>query len=109
MFKLKADPTFVAEVAFPVAGAASVPVSLTFRHRTKAELDKWLEAGKPKEDGSQRRTDEQTFFEMVEAWSLDEPYTRENVDVLLQHRIGVALATYQTYLNELTRHREKNS
>jgi len=108
MFKLKADPTFEAKVAFPVHGGASVDVKLTFKHRTKAELTKWLEDGRPGKDGKSKRSDEQTFFEMVEGWDIDEPYTRENVDILLQHHIGVALATYQTYLDELSRHREKN-
>jgi hypothetical protein len=107
MFKLKADPTFTAKVAFPVSGGASVDVELTFKHRTKAELNKWLEEGKRKEDGTVR-SDEQTFLEMVEGWKIDEPYTKENVEILLQHHMGVALATYQVYLDELTRHREKN-
>lgn len=102
MFKLKADPTFSAKVPFPVAGGTSVDVSLTFKHRTKAELNKWLE-------GSKSRSDEDTFLDMVEGWEIDEPFTKENVAILLQHHIGVALATYQVYVDELTRHREKNS
>lgn len=102
MFKLKADPTFSAKVAFPVAGGDSVDVSLTFKHRTKAELHKWLE-------DSKTRGDEETFLDMVSGWDIDEPFSKENVAVLLQHHIGVALAAYQVYLNELTRHREKNS
>ncbi|MDM0041881.1 phage tail assembly chaperone [Variovorax sp. J22R193] len=108
MFKLKADPTFQAKVAFPVFGGASVDVQLTFKHRTKAELAKWLEEGRQTTEGSVRRTDEQTFFEMVVGWEIDEPFNKENVAILLDHHIGVALATYQTYIDELTRHREKN-
>ncbi|MBT2333625.1 hypothetical protein J7E49_06870 [Variovorax paradoxus] len=101
MFKLKADPTFEAKVEFPVAGGASVPVKLTFKHRTKAELAKWLE-------GRAGRSDEETFCDMVEGWEINEPFSKENVAILLQHHIGVALAAYQTYVDELTRHREKN-
>lgn len=102
MFKLKADPTFSAKVAFPVAGGASVDVPITFKHRTKAELNEWLK-------GSKTRSDEDTFLDMVQGWEIDEPFTKENVAILLQHHIGVALAAYEVYINELTRHREKNS
>lgn len=102
MFKLKADPTFEAKVSFPVSGGESIPVALTFKHRTKEELSKWLE-GRP------GRSDEDTFTDMVTGWSLDEPFSKENVVILLQHHIGVALATYETYIDELTRHRAKNS
>jgi hypothetical protein len=101
MFKLKADPTFSAKVAFPVSGGASVDVELTFKHRTKAELSKWLE-------GRAGRSDDESFLDMVEGWKLDEPFNKGNVEILLQHHIGVALATYQVYIDELTRHREKN-
>jgi hypothetical protein len=101
MFKLKADPTFSAKVAFPVPGGASVDVSLTFKHRTKVDLGKWLE-------GRGDRSDVETFLEMVDGWALDEPFSKENVQILLDHHIGVALATYQVYIDELTRHREKN-
>jgi len=101
LFKLKADPTFEAKVAFPVAGGKSVDVLLTFKHRTKAELAKWIE-------GRAGRKDAESFLDMVEGWELDEPFSKETVEVLLENRIGVALATYQTYVDELTRHREKN-
>lgn len=102
MFKLRADPTFSKEVAFPVAGGDSVNVALTFKHRTKKELNDWVA-------GSKDRTDEASFMDMVQGWDIDEPFTKENVAILLQHHIGVALATYQVYIEELTRHREKNS
>jgi hypothetical protein len=114
MFKLKADPTFVAKVELPVSGRKSVKVALIFKHRTKDELNEWLK-------GSKTRSDEDTFMEMVAGWVSDEAeaksheaepfaeeFSLENVKVLLQHRIGVALASYQVYIDELTRHREKN-
>lgn len=102
MFKLKAEPTFTAKVEFPIAGGESVEVALTFKHRTKAELNKWLE-------GRADRKDVETFLDMVVGWEIEEPFNKKNVEMLLDQRIGVALATYQVYLNELTRHREKNS
>lgn len=101
MFKLKAEPTFAAKVAFPVAGGSSVEVELTFKHRTKSELDKWLKARKGADDVG-------SFMDMVQAWELEEDFTRANVEVLIEHHIGVAIATYQVYLDELTKHREKN-
>lgn len=102
MFKLKANPTFSAKVPFPVAGEDSVDVSLTFKHRTKSELTKWIEGGKT-------RSDEDTFLDMVEGWEIDEPFNKENVAILLQHHIGVSVAAFHVYTDELMKHREKNS
>lgn len=101
MFKLKAEPTFSAKVAFPVAGGKSVDVDLTFRHRTKSELDKWLGSRKGADDVS-------SFMDMVQGWGLDEEFSKENVEILLEHHIGVPRAVFQVYIDELTGQREKN-
>ena len=100
-FAIKADPTFTAKVGFPVAGGATVDVLVTFRHRTAEELDKWL---------LDRRgmSDVDSFMSMVIGWELDEAFNAENVKILLQHRIGVAMATFMTYIDELTKSRSKN-
>lgn len=100
-FTLKADPTFLAKVAFPVAGGESVEVALTFKHRTKSGLDEFL---KTRDD----RTDVESFMEMVVGWELSDEFKKENVELLLENHIGVALATYKKYVDELVQHRAKN-
>lgn len=99
--KLVAAPTFSASVGVPVAGEASVPVKMTFKHRTKSVLDEWIKT----RDG---KSDTDSFLEMVEGWDLDEPFNQESVYLFLEIYGGAAVATYQTYVNELLGARVKN-
>jgi hypothetical protein len=100
-FALKADPTFVAAVAFPVAGGDSVDVKITFKHRTKTALEDFIE----KRDG---RNDADMFMDMCAGWDLDDEFSRANVETLLENRMGVAVAVYRAYIDELVKHRAKN-
>ena len=107
MFKLLADPTFEAPVAIPVAGGKSVEVPFTFKHRTKTQYAEWLDSlGKRKGKGAAGDLD--TFLDMVVGWKIDEEFNRENAAILLEQRMGVAQATFDVYLTELTKAREKN-
>jgi hypothetical protein len=100
-FALKADPTFVAPVAFPVAGGDSVDVKITFKHRTKTALEDFIENRAGKEDADM-------FMDMVAGWDLDDEFSRANVETLLENRMGVAVAVYRAYIDELVKHRAKN-
>lgn len=100
-FVLKAEPTFKAKVAFPIAGADPVDVELTFKHRTRTALDEFVKTREGK-------TDVVNFMEMVEAWSLDDEFTKANVELLLDNYIGVARATFQAYIDELLQARRGN-
>lgn len=93
-----ATPTFQMPVPVPVPGAKAVEVPFTFKHRTKDELAAFAAS-------RQDRTDTDTFMEMVVGWGFEDEFNRENVDLLLQNRIGTALAVYQTYISELTKFR----
>ena len=99
--KLVANPTFQAKVGIPMAGGDSVDVLMTFKHRTKTALEEWVKSrgGKP---------DTESFMDMVEGWDLDEPFNKENVDLLLEIYGGAGLATFQTYLSELVQAKLKN-
>jgi hypothetical protein len=100
-FSLKAAPTFKAKVSFPVPGGGFVPVELTFKHRTKAALNEFLKTREGK-------TDSESFAAMVTAWELEDEFTPANIALLLENSIGSALATYRTYIDELTKAREGN-
>lgn len=100
-FTLTAKPTFNAKVGFPQAGGEPVDVLLTFKHRTKTELDEFLKS----RDG---RSDVDAFMEMVVGWELTDEFSKANVELLLENHIGVALSTYKTYIDELLQHRAKN-
>lgn len=98
---LNAAPTFKAMVAIPVAGGDSVEVLMTFKHRTKDDLEAFTNslAGKP---------DHETFMEMVEGWELDDPFNADSVKTLLQNYIGSGLAAYKKYVDELYKHKTGN-
>lgn len=100
-FALKADPTFTAKVGFPVSGGEPVDVLVTFKHRTKTALDEFL---KTRDD----RSDVESFMEMVVGWDLADDFNKANVEILLENHIGVALATYKAYIDELVQSRVKN-
>ena len=98
---LEAAPTFSASVPIPVAGGDPVPVLMTFKHRTKDELDSFIKA-------RAKKTDDDAFLEMVVGWDLEDEFTPANAKRLLQNYIGAALVTFMTYIDELTKARTKN-
>lgn len=98
---LKANPTFQAKVGVPVAGAEDQEVLLTFKHRTKKALAEFVKS-------RAKKSDIESFMEMVEGWDLEDEFSQDNVDELLENHIGLAVNTYRTYIDELTKAREKN-
>jgi hypothetical protein len=99
--QLDAAPTFQADVGIPVAGGEPVPVKLTFKHRTKAELEKFIK-------GRAEKSDVDSFLDMVTAWDLEDDFTKKNVEKLLQNYIGAALATFHAYIDQLVQARRGN-
>jgi hypothetical protein len=99
--KLVASPTFTAKVGIPVAGGDPADVVMTFRHRTKSQLDEWV-----KESGS--RSDILTFKDMVIGWDLEDAFNDDSITLLLENYMGAALATFQVYVDELVKAKAKN-
>jgi hypothetical protein len=99
--KLKAAPTFTAKVGIPAAGGEVTQVEMTFRHRTKTELDEFIKARVGK-------TDVESFMEMVTGWELEDPFNAESVSTLLENSIGTAQATFFAYVDELVQAKRKN-
>jgi hypothetical protein len=97
-FTIQAAPTFSSDVLIPVPGKASVPVAFTFKHRTKKELDAFIDALKD-------RKDSEIVLDMVSAWAIEEEFTPENVGTLLNNYGGVARSIFETYTHELQKHR----
>jgi hypothetical protein len=97
--KLVANPTFIAKVGIPVAGATDADVTFTFRHRTKAELEDWV-----KESGD----DVKMILSMATAWDLDEQFNEDTVGVLVQNYMGAPEVIVTAYMKELLKAREKN-
>lgn len=98
---LVAKPTFKAKVEIPVAGGDAVELELTFKHRTKTDLNAFINSREDKSDAD-------SFMDMVEGWELKDEYNKASVELLLENYIGTALATYQTYIDELVKSKAKN-
>ena len=50
------------------------------------------------------------FFEQIIAdWAIEEPYNKENLNILLDNYLSASRAISSTYYNELLGNREKNS
>lgn len=93
---INAKPTFKAKVDIPVHGSESEKVEMTFKHRTKAEIDEFI---RTRED----KTDAETFMDMVVGWEFEEEFCLKSVETMLQNYIGAGLATYRTYVDEIVK------
>jgi len=99
-FELQPKPTFKANVEIPRAGEDAGVLTFTFRHKSADQI-KEME----KREGA---TAVDFLSEIIEGWALPEPYTRENLTVLLDNYLGAAGAITEQYYAELMGHREKN-
>lgn len=100
-FTLKAKPTFKAMVPIPVAGEDAMPLLVEFRHRTKAQLDEFLSSREGK-------TDCESFMDMACGWELEDAFSVENVEELLQNYAAAALEAYKVYIDQLVKVKAKN-
>lgn len=98
---ITANPKFTSNVSIPVAGGESSNVLLTFKHRTKSQLDEFI---KTRADAS----DVDSFMAMVDGWDLDAAFERDNAETFLENYIGAALAIYRAYIDELVKSKAKN-
>lgn len=99
--KLQPNPTFKASVGIPVAGGDPVSVEFTFRHRSRDDLQAFI-------DGSPKRSDVENIMDMATAWELSDAFTAESVQLLVQNYISAPLAIFQSYLDELVKARTGN-
>lgn len=99
--KLIAEPKFTASVGIPIAGGDPVEVNMTFKHRTATALHEFI-------GGRAGKSDVETFLEMVEAWELDDPFTKESIETLFENYAGASIAVYRKYVDELLKFKVKN-
>lgn len=105
MPKLRPRPpqTFKAKATIPLPGGGKEEVVLTFRHRSRDQLN---ELAKRHESTSAGDVD--YVMEACEGWEYEEPFTRESVAEFLQDFGGAAAAITFTYTTELLGLRAKN-
>lgn len=98
MFKIKANPTFRVKVKIPEPGGTTMPLDLEFKHRTKTELETWANKEETKD-----KTNVDWLMDIIVGWhDVDAPFSRDNLDAVLENYLGAALAIRTAYLDELT-------
>lgn len=100
-FSLTVAPTFKRDVSIPVPGDRPANVNFTFKHKTRDDLRTFVE-------GLEGREDLDVVLELASGWGIDEPFTDDNMGVLLQNYPGAALAIIDTYLKEVSGARKGN-
>ncbi|WP_426287548.1 phage tail assembly chaperone [Luteibacter sp. E-22] len=100
--KLDPNPTFSAPVSIPVHGGEPVAVSFTFRHRTRSAWEAWLKDELPGME------DADVIRALACGWELDDEFTRENIERLLENYGGANMAVFNAYERELSGARVKN-
>ncbi len=103
MAKLSLAPksTFFAKVAIPVAGEEDQEIGFTFKYRTRKELP--VEFEDP--NGLVTPAD---VRKLAEGWDLDDEFSDENIQLVLDQRLGAWPAIMTKYYKELRGEKEKN-
>jgi len=92
---LTTAPTFTKSVAIPVPGRKPVPVDFTFKGRTRDAFREYL-------DGAEGRDDVDMLMDTICGWELEDEFSRESVEQLVQNYAGSARAIIETYVREVT-------
>jgi hypothetical protein len=101
--RLEPNPTFDWPVSIPRPGLEPVSVRFTFRHRSRTDVLAWVDS-----IGKDQKVDIDQVMDVAVGWELDDPFTRENVELLCENYGGASRAILETYLRELRGAREKN-
>lgn len=106
--KLIPNPTFVSKVGIPVPGTGSVDVQFTFKHRTRDEMQRFIDEVNA-EDEAKRLDDTQLVMGCASGWELTDTFDAKNVEEFCRQYIAGPAAVFETYCAELTGARLKNS
>jgi Phage tail assembly chaperone len=108
MFKFKPDPTFVATVLLSMPGVAQPhPVTMTFKHKSKAQLLALFAKADSQTDG-------ELIQQIVDGWDMvDEggqrvDFTPRNMGLLLNNYPPAAMEILVAYKRELLEAKTKN-
>lgn len=107
MFTLQPKPTFEAEVSIPVPGGKPAKVKFILKHKSKSALKDFY-ASLTSVDGEGRQ-DNEALLDLVEDWKgVDQPFSPENLAVLVDNYPAAARAIFDAYHGALFEAREKN-
>lgn len=98
---LAVSPTFPVTVTVPKAGDSPVTLKLTCKHRTKAQLDEFIQTRADKSDAD-------SILDMATGWDLDDAFNLENIESLCQNYIAAPMEIYRAYIDQLVGAKVKN-
>lgn len=107
--KLIPEPTFQAAVPVPVPGAGTVDVKFTFKHRTREEMQAFIQRVNTAEGEEGALTDVQLVMECAKGWELADAFNEANVKEFASQYIAGPAAVFETYVAEMAGARLKNS
>lgn len=97
MLTLRAPETFTGNVHIPMADGKTAQIVLTFRHKSRTDLNKLLEPGV-----TESREDKDVVKDIVTGWSgVDSEFTPDNLATLLDQYHGAARAILAAYIEHL--------
>lgn len=106
MFLLQPKPTFEAEVSIATPGGAEGKIKFMFKHKGRKALKEFFET---LSDGEVSRPDHEALLDLVGGWKgVDEPFSPEALETLLDNYPAAAQAIFQAYHKLLLEGRAKN-
>ena len=100
-FKLAVAPTFKAKVAIPVHGGDSVELQFEFKHRTRDQLSEMMK-------GIEKRKDADLVEDVLAGWELEDPFSKESIELLCQNCAGAPREIIGAYITEITQAKRGN-
>lgn len=105
MFALQPKPTFKIDVTIPAATGGGT-IKFEFNHKGRKALREFFEA---LTDAEANRDDAEVLCDLVAGWSgVDQPFTKENFETLLDNYPGAAAAIFAAYNTGIVEGKAKN-
>jgi hypothetical protein len=109
MFNLVPTPTFSAPVPLSVPGLADpLEVRVTFRHKTREALAKWLADAGQRADGDMLHDVITEWTGMADEQGEPVPYSRTALETLLDNYPAARGELFAVYVSELSKSKRKN-
>lgn len=105
MFKLNPNPTFKVEVSIPTPNGEG-KITFEFKHKGRKALKAYIDS---LGEGEAAREDADALGELIAGWSgVDEKYSPEALDTLLDAYPGASRSIFESYNRSLLEGRSKN-
>lgn len=92
---LAVAPTFKSNVSIPVQGKKPVSVEFTFLGRSKDEFRAYLETATDRDEVD-------LIMDTITGWELEDQFSRDNVELLLQSHPASGKALFEKYISEVS-------